>query len=477
MATHQSIPVPGSYAARNLPHSAPGALGGPVPVQGKPRPNPAAAPAIQYTPNDLSIPAKLYQDTPNLEFYKKLLDAEREIDLISVKKELDFHVIHAKSLQPSSFKKETGTLRVYVYNTCENQPWQKQLAQQRGEPVDPAAEGFWTLKVEGKFLHKEGKEATNKFSSFLSGISVDLIINEDYPHLAENQTHVVEWRDQYPQYQQRQSEFDGFDVKRPGIFNLKCKIAILIKEQTARFKMSPKFSQFIGKEEATQQESIQGIWQYILFKGLITKKEVAQVDAVTSTTPGLNDAAMAIDTAKDLTVVKCDEVLQDLLGVEQFRFSELFQLIQPHFLPRQPIILDYEIDTRRSTTLGDLALDIPVELPTDIAHLQRVTSDEHKKVFAESAQTLVQIADLNSKIALGVSKLKNLDTRRDFYKELNENPVEFIKQWTKTQSETLKSLKSDEGYDEEVVRRAQYFEDHEDVLKEKIDVLLGTTKF
>lgn len=484
MATRQSIPQGGIYG-RNIPqqhHMPPpgsaGAVAAAAAAASKPRPNPSAAPAVQFTPNDLIIPEKLYDTTTNLEFYKKLTEAEKEVDLVSTKKELDFHVIHAKSLQPNGFKKDTGILRVFVYNTCENQPWQKQLAQQRGEMVDTSTEGSWTLRVEGRFLHDNGKEEPLKFSSLLSGISIDLIPNEDYPHLTESQTHVVEWRDQYAKYQMGQNEFDGLDVKRPGIFNLKAKIAILVKEQTNRLNLSSKLANFLGKKEATQAEAIHGIWQYVLYKGLMTKRDLGQVEAVTNTTPGLNDASMTVggDSANDLTIVHCDELLRDLLGVDQFRFSELYQIIPPHFQPRQPIILDYEIDTRRSTTVGDLVIDIPVELPNDLIKQQREVSEEHKKVFAESVQVLSQVSELNTKIALGISKLKNLELRRQFYKELNENPVEFIKQWTKSQSETLKSLKSDEGYDEETVRRAKYFEDNEDLLREKIDVLLGLTK-
>ena len=52
-----------------------------------------------------------------------------------------------------------------------------------------------------------------------------------------------------------------------------------------------------------------------------------------------------------------------------------------------------------------------------------------------------------------------------------------MENWLESQLETFKALKSDEGYEEEVIRRAEYFEDNEDMLKEKIDVLLGSGRF
>lgn len=459
------------------------------------RPNPSAAPAIQYTPNELTIPTNLYDKVPNLELYKRLVEAEREIDIVTTKKELDFHVMHAKSMQPSNFKTQSGILRVFVYNICDNQPWQKQLAQQQGKEVDPTTEGSWTLKVEGRYIdsdskddHQEGDEQQQpkpgqRFSSFLSGLSVDLIPNEEYPTLTENNSNIIEWRDNSNpannnQYQSQMShEFDGMDIKRNGIFNLQCKIAIMVKDHSSRLNLSDKMSYFIGKHEATQQELIFSIWQYVLYKDLIVKKDVNQVEAITNTTPGLNDVNMAQQNfEQDLTIIKCDQILQDILGVEQFRFAELYKLIQPHFQPRQPIILDYEINTRKSNTLGDLIIDIPVELPLELINLQKQVSEENKRIFTESTQLINDISNINSKISLGISQLNGLSSKHQFYKELNENPVEFIKNWSKIQLETLKSLKSDEGYDEELVRRAKYFEENEDLVKEKIDLLLGSTK-
>lgn len=465
MAARQSIPY------GRVPQPA-GSLTG---IAGKPRPVTTATPTVQYTPNDLHIPDNLLESIPNSEFLKKLNKAEQQLDLISTKKELDFHVIHAKSIAPSSFKRETGTLRVFIYNTCEAQPWQKQLAQQRGEMVNDDLESSWTLRIEGRYLSHDGKETPYRFSSFLLGLSVDLVANENYPSLQGN---IIEWRNSQQQYPTKQLEFDGMDVKKPGVFDINAKIAILIKDQSNRLRLSDKLSQFIGKLEATQQEVIYSVWNYVLFKDLINKKNTSNIDAVTNATPVINEPnPMPEPIENDLTVIKCDAVLQDLLGIEQFRFSQLYQLIQPHFQPRQPIVLDYLINTKKSSTLGDLVLDIPVELPMDVIKQQKELSDEHKKIFGEANQITAQIAELNNKIGMGISKLKNLDSRRQFYQELQENPVEFIKKWTEIQLETLKSLKSDEGYNEEIVRRAEYFEQNEDVLKQKIDILLGSTKY
>ena len=81
-------------------------------------------------------------------------EAEKKLDLLIARKSLDFQAIQQKSIHPHEYRPSTGVLRIFIYNTCENQPWQKQLLQQKGLPVpDPTlAESSWTLRIEGKFI-------------------------------------------------------------------------------------------------------------------------------------------------------------------------------------------------------------------------------------------------------------------------------------------------------------------------------------
>lgn len=459
----------------------------------KPRTNPSAGPVSSYAPNELTIPETLYDKIPNLDLYKKLVEAERDVDLVATRKELDFHVLHAKSLQPSNFKKQQGILRMFIYNISENQPWQKQLDQQQGKNVNMSEEGSWTLKIEGKFISDQSLNSEKqqsqpetisdgsklKFSSFLNNVSIDLVANENYPNINENNSNIIEWRDEYQQFSKNVNSFDGFNVKRFGIFNLHAKILINVKnDASSKLKLSDKMSLFVGKTESTQQDLIYSIWQYILFKDLIIKKDINKIDAITNNTPGINEINSLKDSAeKDLTIIKCDDVLKDLLEVEQFKFTELYQLINKHFKPKDPIVLNYEINTKKSSTLGETIIDLPIELPIDLNFLQKEVNDRNKAIFSDASSTLSNISSLNSKIALGINQLNNLNFKYNFFKQLNEDPVEFIKNWTKVQLETLKSLKSDEGYDEEIVRRSQFFEENEDLLKEKIDLLLGSTHY
>ncbi|KAG7663147.1 SNF12 [[Candida] subhashii] len=448
----------------------------------KPRPNVAGIPTISYSPTDITIPPALYDKVPNLDQYKRLKEAEERIDLLISRKALDFQSIQQKTIHPSEYKGETGILRVFVYNTCENQPWQKQLLQENGLAIpDPTtSESNWTMRVEGRFISDSatstGESEFLKFSSFLSAISIDLIPNDDYPN---TQSNIIEWRDDGVDKNPANASFDGLDIKRNGIYNIKSKIAILVKSPSAKLRLSEEMAQFTGKQECTQQELMYLIWQYVLYKNLFRKTEnYTEVAAVeTSSIRDPTNTANQDEPEDDLTLVQCDSILLDLLKVPTFKFSDLYRLLQPHFRPREPIIIEYEVNTRKSTTLGECVIDIPVELPINLSRAQKELVEVNKVAIENLAKADATIQQLNQRISLGIVALQNANLRENFYRELSEDPTGFVEKWIESQSKTLKALKSDEGYDEELVRHAKYFQENEDLIKEKIDLLLGSGRF
>ncbi|RLV90137.1 Transcription regulatory protein SNF12 [Spathaspora sp. JA1] len=449
----------------------------------------AAVPTISYSPTDIIIPPHLYSKVANLEQYKQLIEAERQLDLVLARKALDFQQIQQKTgaaTSASSSSGTTGILRVFVYNICENQPWQKQMMSEMPDPLN--SEATWTLRVEARFLSDDKQETSYKFSDLLQGISIDLVANEEHPMSAQS-SHVVEWRQG-----DNGLTFDGIDIKRQGVFNLDCKVAILVKpNQFTKLQLSEPMSQFIGKTESTQQEVMYLIWQYVLYKNLFNKnnENYTNVSAIDSSSLRQPTAAIAAAAASapgtagqpddtddyDLTGVICDDILTDLLHVKSFKFIDLYRLTQPHFKPRTPIIVDYTINTNKSTTLGDCIIDIPIELPNTNTSNSQQQLDSNKATFESLTRADATIQQLNHRIGLGIIALNNANMRQEFYRELAQDPIKFVDQWLESQSVTLKALKSDEGYDEEIVRRAEYFQENQELIKEKIELLLGTGRF
>lgn len=446
--------------------------------------NPGAA--VSFTPTEVNIPSKLYDKVPNLDLYKKLQDSERQLDLLIAQKGLDFQSVQAASMQPHNVKRESGVLKVFIYNTCENMPWQRQ---QTGGVSDTAnGDAKWTLRVEGRFVASAStsKEVeTQKFSSFLSGISVEIIPNGDYPNLQGNLSNIIEWRDESVNAGtgsnfangSSQWQFDGIDIKRAGVFPIKTKIAILVKDYSSRLMLSTPMAQFTGKREASQQELVYLIWQYVMFKNLFKKSDTfSLVPAVSASAITSQSMNVQGEDENDLSLVQCDDTLKSLLKVDFFKFKDLYKHTQPHLRPRHPIVIEYEVDTTKSTTLGDVVLEIPVELPASIGKVQKEILEENKSAYESMSESDEHIQFLNQRISLGIATLQNVNYRENFYRQLSEEPVEFLKKWLESQSETLKALKSEEGYNEELVRRADYFKEHEDELRQKIDLMLGAQK-
>lgn len=440
-----------------------------------------ATSAVSFTPTDISIPSKLFDKVPNLDLYKKLQEAEKEMDLLISQKGLDFQSVQAESAQKLNLKGETGTLRVFVYNTCEDMPWQ------RKHGVDISDEATWTLRIEGRFIsdQKDSKTAADmKFSSFISGISVELVPNGDYPNLQNNNNNIVEWREPAGQnghatmmMRSMPGSFDGIDIKRSGVFNINLKIAILVKDFYNKFALSPQMAQFTGRREATQQEVVYQIWQYVVFKNMFCKWEtLTSVPAVSASSIADSSLNMQDKEENDLASIRCDSLLKELLEVDSFKFRDLYKLVQPHLRPREPIIIDYEVITTKLTTLGDVVLDIPFELPSFIGTAYKELIAQNKATFESMAKSDEHIKYLNLRIALGISALQSVNARELFYRELSEDPVSFLRLWLESQAETLKALKSEEGYSEEIVRRAEFFKENEELLKQKIDLMLGAQK-
>ncbi|GEQ70211.1 hypothetical protein JCM33374_g3887 [Metschnikowia sp. JCM 33374] len=450
----------------------------------------APVPAISYTPTEVSIPAKLYDKVPNLEWYKKLQDAEKKLDLLIAQKSLDFQSVQAASIQPHITKKETGTLRVFVYNTCENMPWQK-VDQGASINEHPNQESSWTLRIEGRFI-PDNKQNANvekvKFSSFLSGLSVEIVPNGDYPNLQGNPSNVIEWRDsisgQGPnankdnaQNGSSQYSFDGIDIKRPGVFNIGTKIAILVKDFSSKLVLSKQMAEFTGRRESSQQELVYHIWQYVLYKDLFKKStNFTKVPAVSASSISNQTMSVQDDDDNDISAVQADDTLKSLLKVDAFKFKDLYKLIQPHLNPREPIILDYEVVTTKSTTLGEVVIDIPIELPLSMSKIQKEIIEENKSAFESMSKSDEHVQFLNSRISLGIAALQNVNSRETFYRELSEDPVTFLRNWLESQSDTLKALKSEEGYSEETARRAEFFKENEELVKQKIELMLGAQK-
>ncbi|GMM38785.1 Snf12 protein [Saccharomycopsis crataegensis] len=408
-------------------------------------PQTMAPPVLSLKPTDFSISHSLDELFPEVGQLRKLQDAERRLDIFTTRKWADLQ----ESAQTGI--KESGILRIFIYNTCENQLWQKELLKSQGKEVNENDPATWTLRVEGRLLNdKDPVDSPSrlKFSNYLTGLAIDLDTNSKFESITPstlNQS-VIEWHET-PQHQGNRISFDGMDVKRKGSDKVKCKITIQPKEYPTKFKLDSKLAELLGSYEMSETDVIFSLWQYIQINKLHDKT--------------------------DKRLVNCDQDLEELFKVKQIAFSDLIHVIRNFLKPVEPIVLDYEVATDKSSTLGEVVLDVNVEIRNPV--LDEVNAKQYTAMEKEMiTKNDPLIKELDTKIALDIQALNSSRTKYEFFKKFAEDPLNFLEKWQESHAKSLKILLGDEGYTEENARRSEFYTD--ELLDENIDLLLNSNR-
>ncbi len=325
-------------------------------------------------------------------------------------------------------------MRLFISSTCASQPWQTSTTSQSFES-DPS----WTLRVEGRLVNDEAADAPGrrKFSSFFTGIIVELSSPHGEPFPEGS---LVEWHESAPEAP-HSVEFDGLDVKRKGTTNVNATITLQPKEFPSVSKLSPGLANVLGMEEGTQNEIVSALWQYVRFHNL--------------------------QNQDDKRIVNCNEALSKAFGVPQFAFPQVFDLLARYTTKREPIIINYTIRTDISSTVGDVSYDLEVQIEDPARR-------EPLEILQHWNDNDSEILTLDNKIALSAAATNTARLKYEFFNQLSENPIDFLNKWVDVQSRNLKVLTSDEGYNEETVRRSDFYTD--DLLNENLNILLNARR-
>lgn len=120
------------------------------------------------------------------------------------------------------------------------------------------------------------KSSKPKFSHFIKALSVDF----DRSRFRNGAEQSVEWKkpDQNMRNQSGASlpaaaDFDELAFKRNGDENMNITINLFRHETPERFQLSPELAEVVDMTEATQQEAVMGLWEYIRLWGLQEDEE------------------------------------------------------------------------------------------------------------------------------------------------------------------------------------------------------------
>lgn len=481
-------------------------------------------------PTDSYIPMYLKNLLPELNAYEELLYAEKKLDIYLSKKKIDLYQNLSQWNNPTTSNgqfranavSQAKYLRIFVSNISENQPWMDpdymdnestRLNMDTPEALNP--QGSWTMRIEGRLLNDQGAldASRPKFSSFIQDIAVDFKKTErqleeeqeqQRKQLGTTSNGTTTVPLQMPQGQQPNTntnsaindvvewhfdpknpvDFDGLDIKRQGCENIECTITIQPKGSTAEIlKYSPQLTSIIGLSRGSLHEAIYSIYKYVLINDLLMDDEFKTNNRLHN-----NGNDSKVDSKQnsngEKTIIKVDEILATLFPVEErqtsIKLGELAKLITTHISPIPPIKVDYTIRVDKASTYGECVFDIEVmdpntgssnnteldesrkEIVTLLSDLDR-THNELKPAFHEFDRQLTTLQ----------LELNSTANKYQFFNELSKDPVPFLKEYFQSSSNAMKVLSGDEGFNEDTVRRAQFYKDNESMLFENLGVLMA----
>lgn len=194
------------------------------------------------------------------------------------------------------------TLRVWISNTVEDQPWQSDTLDMDAFDFSTNMDSSYRVKIEGRLLDDEEDDGENsdssddeeepldpdamdedgkekkkksklqgkqyKLSHFFKAMTVDFDRNKG----KDGQEQSVEWKKptlgpnaaNLP----NSADFDQLEFKRGGDENQNITINLFRDESPEKFALSPLLHEIMDTTEATRAEVVMGIWDYIRAKGL-----------------------------------------------------------------------------------------------------------------------------------------------------------------------------------------------------------------
>ncbi|CAN0905982.1 SWI/SNF complex component SNF12 homolog [Linum grandiflorum] len=343
--------------------------------------------------SDKQIPEKVSAKIPESALYAKLLEYEARVDNVLKRKRIDFQ----EALKnPPRIRK---TLRLYVFNTFENQGL--------SSADKPAAQlPSWSLKIVGRILEEgkdpvlEGLEQKSypKFSSFFKKITI-ILDQGVYP-----EKQVVLWDSS------RSTELhDGFQVKRKGDKEFTAVIRLEMNHTPDKFKIAPPLSEILGIEVETRPRILMAIWHYV--------------------------KSNKLQNPNDTTSFICDAPLKRLFGEEKMKFSMVAQKISQHLTTPPPIHLEHTIrlsgNSPGGTSCYDIDVDVPFPLRNEISTLLENTA---RKKEIEAYEKIIRDS---------IKKMHEHCRRRAFFLGFSHSPAEFISKLIASQSKDLRLVAGD----------------------------------
>ncbi|KAF7122833.1 hypothetical protein CNMCM5793_000943 [Aspergillus hiratsukae] len=415
-----------------------------IPQRTMPHPNDAVQ-RRSRKPTDKNIPDGI-EDViigEGVQQYKSLRDLEKRLDAAIVRKRLDIQDSISKTV------KKYRTMRIWISNTVENQPWQTGAGQNGAAPGSNPGSGRYKVRIEGRLLdddtdptapddsEDEGENAEangdamehdgqdaektkkaaakrpkQRFSHLFKSITIDF---DKSPSSNPEDTKTISWtKPQLPANAVTlppTADFDSLQFSRASQENLNVTISLVRDEAPERYKLSKELAEVLDVEEETRSGIVLGIWDYI--------------------------RAMGLQEDEEKRLVRCDHRLRAIFGRDQMFFPQIPESIGPHTSPLDPIKLPYTIrvdeDFHKDPTPTVYDIQVAVEDPLRAKMLALTQNPQY-------TAGLRQIAALDDQLALIVQALTHARAKHSFFTALSKDPATFLRRWVNSQRRDLETI-------------------------------------
>lgn len=350
------------------------------------------------------------------------------------------------------------TLRIWVTNTVEDQVWQSNALNTDSYDFNVNLESSYRVKIEGRLLDdddaadkddeateaskgadgdkmdedsesktKASKPPKYRFSHFFKSLSVD------FPANRKGVDQPVEWKK--PERAGTSSnlpaaaDFDELTFKRSGDRNLNVTINLFRHEDPERYALSPEMQEVVDKPEATREEVVLAIWDYIKYTGLQEDEEKRNFRC---------DDVLKKVCAANLGV--CYYLLTSpkaLNGLESGHIPLLHTYVAAALRPLPPVKLPYTIRVDEEFHKDPQPTVYDVRVAVDDPLREKMSSFLSNAGFASM---LKEVATLDDQLATIVQAVHFSKAKHGFLTTLSEDPATFVKNWLSSQKRDLEVI-------------------------------------
>ncbi|KAF2116227.1 hypothetical protein BDV96DRAFT_573608 [Lophiotrema nucula] len=399
---------------------------------------------LAMTPTDKNVPDGVEEVAigDGVARYKQLREVERTLDATMMRKKLE---ISDASLARA---RRHGTMRIWISNTAENQPWQTGGMDADAFDFDSDNNATYKVKIQGKLIddgtdigladedeegkdpdamEEDGAEPKEKekasaakpkmFSQYFTSITVDF---DRAKSLQPDNFTQIEWkRPEGVNPNPKEANFSELEFQRKGDENINITVNLQRHHQPERYRLSKPLAELLDTDEEDRAGVMMGIWEYARSHHLQQE-----------------------DDERKLT---CDAKLKTLFNSDTFYFPQLPQLVKPHLTALPPVQLNYTIRVDKDYIAPSEESGVPASRPT-VYDVQVALDDPLQPLVHDllrpknSVETLQHIHNIDDQLVLLMGAISQSKAKHAFFTSMSKDPVTFVKRWLSSQKRDLEVL-------------------------------------